>query len=193
MTTSRTDFLYRILEIDPTSVGALTELGWARGNDDHDYDGAVTALTKALSIERGSVDIGYRLASVHYHSGHLEHARETLEQVLGASPGHPASASLFASVCCDLKNEERAIAHLDQAVMAEPSWISLHSGLDMIHSSLGNLLLAITHAKDGFRLAKQFHEVSTAETYSYWEACVTHRWVDNDSLLRLRQRASRKR
>jgi tetratricopeptide (TPR) repeat protein len=101
------------------------------------------------------------------------------------------SLSLLAFVLRDLHQTGEAISLLEKAVEIEPSWVLLHAVLDHVYTWIGERGSAIESAQRALRLAEQFHAVSTAATYSYYESAVTGRWVNDQDMDELKRRAAR--
>lgn len=193
MDIERIQFLETIIDIDASNVRAMTELGWLYFDDKHDYPAAVSTLERAHELAPDSSQPLYWLAKVYYHhTAHLKKSREFIERALKLKADDPASASLYGAVCSELGDASAALVPLLAAIKIEPSWVSLLSSLDYVYTAMDQLSDAIIHAKQAFRLANRFYEVSTAANDSYFDRCVTHRWVDKESLAALRVRAARK-
>lgn len=203
----RIEFLQGILEIDPKNVAALVELGWSLAEDAHDEAQGVIALEQALEIAPDSLEANFWLAKIYYHllPGNTARAKETLERALAADPSYPAAASLYGALCwelnapdicgtsdCDPIEPERALTHLRAAYESETSWVALPNGVDEILTQLNRVPEAIEFSKRAFRLARHFLKLSTPSNQSYYESCITHRWVDKEFLARLQWRAARK-
>jgi len=186
-------FYETVLRCDSDDIDARIKLGWLYENERHDHDAALMHLQAALSKEPRSPEAGSWLATVHYHHAEFALAKAALEQVLRFHPNHVPSLSLLASVHEDRNEPERAIELLLRAIELAPSWVSLHASADSAYLDLHETALAKKHAKEAARLAEGFHSVSTPETYSYFEAAITGRWVSSDKLARLKYRAAHAR
>ncbi len=193
MNKDRIEFLEVVREVDPKNLSCLIELGWLYELIDHDFDRATCTLGYATEIEPQSVEALYWLAIVHYHDRcNFEKAKGLLEKALKVEPFHAAASSLYGSVCGDLDLPAQAIPSLEGAIARESTWPSLFESLDWAYTEIGELGKAIECAKQSFRLQKRYLEVSTEENYSYYEACVTSRWTNKESLRCTRWRAARK-
>lgn len=185
-------FLETVVQCDPNDVEARVMLGWLYEYQRHDYDGAVAHLKAALSKNPQSAQAGFWLAKVYFHDGsRLELACQALEDVLRVHPDHVPSLSLLASVYCDLGERELAIEALERALELAPSWVSLHTEAAMRYADVGTWDVAAKHAAEALRLAREFRKVSDSETYTYFEAAVTGRWVTDEDIARLKHEAAR--
>ncbi len=186
-------FLNAILEVDPENLDALIELGWLQFDDAHDAALAISTLEGVLRVAPENARAAFWLAKVHYHfTSYLKKAREYLELALANEPGDPASASLYGAVCCELDDPQPALAPLQAAFQREPSWVSLAWELGSVHAGMAQPEKGIVYAEQAIRMATRFHAVSTPENYSYYESCITQRWVDEDSLSLLQDLAARR-
>ena len=193
MSEERIRFLEEVAQCDPKCVDVLVELGWLYEEDRHDFDLAVATLKHAIDIKPDCADAFFWLAKVYYHDGaRYEFARDAAERALACQAAHPGASSLLGSIYDDLNMPERGIPLLEAAVASEPSWVNLHAVLDEIKTRSSLLPEAIAHAREALRLARALHACSTPETYSYFESCVTGRWVSPEDLQRLEQRAARR-
>ena len=183
-------FYEAVLKCDPDDIDARVRLGWLYENEVHDYDAALKHLNSALSRKPQSAEAGYWLAKVYYHHySEYELAQTPLEQVLKFHPEHVPSLSLLASVYrCGRNEPKRAVELLQRALALAPSWISLHVNADCVYCDLDEMILAKKHAEEAARLAEVFYTVSTTETYTYYEAVITGRWVDSETVAQLRNR-----
>lgn len=186
------NFLKKILDIEPENVQVLIELGWMYADDLHEPELAFSTLNKALAIEPNSVDALFWISKVHFYNDYdIEKTMKYLEKALEIFPGHPPSASLYGSVCCDAEKPELAIKHIELAIKKESSWICLYAVLNLIYTQLDDIPKATQYALKAYELAKQMISVSTTDNYSDYEACVTQRWLSQDSLDHLKHCASR--
>ena len=193
MSVSRIDFVRAIVACDPNNVPAMIEMGWLYELEQHDFDAAIGCINRGIAQCPGAPDAYFWLAKLYYHDGaQFEEAKGALETALRCDPRHVPSLSLLASVLSDLHQTGEAISLLEKAVEIEPSWVLLHAKLDHVYTRMDDMESAIRSARRALRLAEQFHAVSTAETYSYYESAVTGRWVnDQDIMDELKRRAAR--
>jgi tetratricopeptide (TPR) repeat protein len=191
---SRIKFLEVVVSHDPDDVSALVELGWRYYDEDGgNFERARTTLQDAATRDPGSAQACFWLAKLYYHGRVLyEEGVAALEEALRRDPEHAPSLGLLATICEELGDLPRAEQLILKAIDLEPTWILLHSVADEVRSKQGKLHQAIAHARDALRLAQEFHAVSTKESYTYYEAAVTGRWVSSYSLHMLEQSAARK-
>lgn len=193
MDVERIRFLETVIGVDPTDVKVLTELGWQYAEYADDAWRGLSTLATAVEIAPDSIAPLFWLAKTYFHHWtDPEKVRETLERALQLKADDPACVCLYGAACNDLGDASAALVPLLAAIKVEPSWVSLSTALDEVYTAMGRLGNAIVYAKQAFRLAREFCEVSTPENESYFESCVTGRWVNKDKVARLRIRAARK-
>lgn len=204
---SRMCFFQGIVDVDKANVDALVKLGWALADDGDDVGRAIDTLKRALDLSPESPKANFWLAKVYFHHviGDIERSKEFLERALCADSTYPPAASLYGylyceladriesgSVACDGIDPDRAIAVIRGACKREPSWVSLPASLDFMLTRLDRIPEAIDAAREAFRLANHFFELSTSENYDEYEYGITGRWLGKESLRACRLRAARR-
>ena len=115
--------LKEILAIVPESAEAHVLLGIAyRTLGTPDVMGeAVAELRQALALDPTLAPARYHLANIYLELGRTERARDELQAALEQVPGNPQFLTLLAEVERQLKNPNRSLELLKQALTTDPS------------------------------------------------------------------------
>ena len=179
-------FLKAALEYDPDNIEDLIRLGWLCDDDCHDYDTAIRYLTKATQLPRHNAEAYFWLAKVYFHNGYVPEARAALTQALSLDDAHVPSLSLLVSVHCDMHAPQDAEPIVQRALALRPSWLAIVLNACYVYAMLGQRVREEHYARRALAMAHSYARVSTPETYSYYEAAITGRWISREQLSRLR-------
>jgi tetratricopeptide (TPR) repeat protein len=134
-------YLRRAVKLKPDFVHAIVNLAKVLEKED-DRDAAQKAYEHAYQLSPSYPTLAPALARVYRERGFAERARA----LLVTAPGIDPQALAIATAACtfDLEGEGAAIAQMRAAVDAHPDWKTART-------SLGHLLLATGHWRDGWR------------------------------------------
>ncbi len=107
------------LRLNPTEVAALLQLAQALILLDRDED-AIAVLTRAKGLEPDNLITNLRLARALKSAGHLNHAREQLEEILIA---HPERGEVYyeLSEIEKFESQDERIAAMETALLSGPA------------------------------------------------------------------------
>ncbi len=112
--------LKRVLELDPTRIEALDELGIAYA-EQHQFDDARHAWEEALKVAPGHCAALNDLAALQLTQGDKDGAMRGFEGTLRACPDDPLAHFHLGELLTGAHQEERAIPHLQAYLAADPT------------------------------------------------------------------------
>src|SRR5688572_18775332 len=134
-------FLRRAVKLKPDFVHGIVNLAKVLEKED-DRDAAQKAYEHAYQLSPSYPTLALALARIYRERGLAGRARALLET---APDVDPQGLAIAAAACTfDLEGEDAAIAQMRAAVDAHPDWKTART-------SIGHLLLATGHWRDGWR------------------------------------------
>ncbi len=120
-TMSRAEEMYRhAIDLDPTHVGALTNLGNIRFKF-LDLSGAFEFYHRSLDIDKNHVDSIYNIGFTHHHKGSLFEAVQWYERALKISPNFGDAHFNLASALESLGEKTRSLKHFKAYLKISPN------------------------------------------------------------------------
>jgi len=117
-----------------TRFSATREPDWA--------DAARRAVEQAVRIDPADPLVRLSLARIDEGTGHLDRAREQLDQLLIAQPDNDEAHRLLGHLLARLGQPAEALAHLQRAVTLRPGYWRNHQELGLAHFDAGRLAAA---------------------------------------------------
>ena len=132
----------KVLEIDPTNVGARLNLALMHAVGGK-FDEARKMVAQARSHAPGMVAVMHMQALVEYRAGDLKAANDAIQQVLKVAPTYPPSMMLAGAILSDLGSYEQAQTHLSGVLERAPNNLAARKLLVSTLAKSGQLQRAL--------------------------------------------------
>jgi tetratricopeptide (TPR) repeat protein len=101
----------RAIRLDPESADAHVALAMLLR--DHDFEGTITELRSAVTLDPGHVEARHYLAHTYLWRGYYQRSLAEEQQALALDPLHPTSRSLLSRILVFCGRKEEALQHIE--------------------------------------------------------------------------------